>query len=134
MNSIQTLFIFCLQLKRSAMKMVLRVYKTNLHDFYKNFLLSLREYLTVTTLHGFHYLIDQRTLTKKIFWLLLCVISLIFSAYLIYLQTIEYNTNVTSNPLVTTTYPVWERPFPAFTVCNYNLIYKASLQHFYDIL
>lgn len=116
------------------MKILSRIYQINLHEFYKNIAHFLRNYLTVTTLHGFHYLIDQRTLTKKTFWLLLCAVSIIFSAYLMYLQTIEFTTNVTSNPLVTTTYPVWERPFPAVTVCNYNLIYKANLQYFYDIL
>lgn len=97
-------------------------------------MLALREYVTVTTLHGFHYLVRQRAPTKKIFWLLVCLFSIAFSGYIIYLETIEFNTNVTSSSLVTTTYPVWERPFPALTVCNYNTVYKGNLQHFYDIL
>lgn len=95
---------------------------------------ALRKYLKVTSIDGFHYFVDQKSKTKQLFWFIICLGCIIFSFYLVYLQLIEYTTNVTSNPIKTTAYPIWKVPFPALTICNYNIVYKDHIQKFENIL
>lgn len=108
--------------------------KKKLKNISKRSHFALEKYLKYTSVNGFHYLINTKSKTKILFWFTICLCCIAFSLYLVYLQLVEYTTNVTSNPIKTTAYPIWKVPFPALTICNYNIVYKDRTKKFEELL
>ncbi|CAH2014693.1 unnamed protein product [Acanthoscelides obtectus] len=76
-----------------------------------------REYCESTTIHGFKYLSEKRSICERILWLLLISLSISACGFLI---SRIYNRFITSPVIVsfaTKESPLYTIPFPAVTIC-----------------
>ena len=79
-----------------------------------------------TSLHGLQYLGDEKTSTfKKLFWLIVIILSIISASVLIYYNTVVFNNSTVLVSVETMTAPLSEIYFPSVTVCNINQARKS---------
>uniref|UniRef100_A0A1A9UYA5 Pickpocket protein 19 n=1 Tax=Glossina austeni TaxID=7395 RepID=A0A1A9UYA5_GLOAU len=81
-----------------------------------------------TSLHGFSYIArDDLTKAERIFWII-AVFAALITCMALMLAAYFWNSN--SIPTVTVIdsshYPIWQVPFPAITLCNFNKISKRK--------
>ncbi|XP_039306787.1 pickpocket protein 28 [Solenopsis invicta] len=84
------------------------------------------DYCKNTNLHGFRYInIDESSIVEKVFWLVVCLLSIMFCVLLM----MRLWANYSKNPIITSIYPsnpIWDIPFPAVTICNNNKVYRPQ--------
>ncbi|XP_015185582.1 PREDICTED: pickpocket protein 28-like [Polistes dominula] len=91
-------------------------------------------YCENTTLHGFRYVtVHQSTIIESVLWLLVCIMSIIFSIILMMRLWHNYDANPTST-VISTNKPIWSIYFPAVTICNNNKVYNPHAKIFGNIL
>ncbi|XP_044255826.1 sodium channel protein Nach-like [Tribolium madens] len=94
-----------------------------------------KNYFQESSLHGFHYITDQKSSKfKSYFWALVCTISTCLCFMLIRSQFMSYYSNRITTTIATTAFPVWEVPFPAVTICNFNVVYKDATIEIKELL
>ncbi|CAH2010847.1 unnamed protein product [Acanthoscelides obtectus] len=84
-----------------------------------------REYCESTTIHGFKYLSEKRSICERILWLLLISLSISACGFLI---SRIYNRFITSPVIVsfaTKESPLYSIPFPAVTICPMTKVKKS---------
>ncbi|XP_063907596.1 sodium channel protein Nach-like [Zophobas morio] len=87
----------------------------------------IKKYYRETTLHGFRYITDpDSSKFKSYFWTIVCLISTVLCFILIRSQFRSYYSNRITTTILTTAFPIWEVPFPAVTICNFNLVYRHN--------
>ncbi|XP_044256790.1 uncharacterized protein LOC123006401 [Tribolium madens] len=87
------------------------------NNFGKNILTYFREYCDCTSVHGFRYLGEKRTLFEKIWWFLIfsiCLSTCIFSIFMVYKKWEQSPVIVSFANRGT---PIYKIPFPAVTIC-----------------
>lgn len=82
-----------------------------------------RDFCLNTGLHGFHYMVEGKNPWKTLLWMSICSMGLAFCCFLIYIQLSRFTTEVTSTSYSSGAFPIWERPFPAVTICNNHLVF-----------
>uniref|UniRef100_A0A182UUX0 Uncharacterized protein n=1 Tax=Anopheles merus TaxID=30066 RepID=A0A182UUX0_ANOME len=84
-----------------------------------------------TSLHGLRYVYGEdrtgATTTPhsrmlRMLWLLVCMVSIGFTMIMGMIAWMRFRTTPTITTIETMTYPIWNIPFPAVTVCNINKI------------
>lgn len=91
-------------------------------------------YCRNTSLHGFIYIGKEKSMFAKIFWFITCISCLIFASYLLSIQIERFNSDITRTELKSNIYPIWNAPFPAVTICNYNAIHAMKAKYYETIL
>ncbi|KAJ8970153.1 hypothetical protein NQ317_019426 [Molorchus minor] len=82
-----------------------------------------KEYCENTTIHGFRYLAEKRSIVEKIFWIILILSSIGVCSYLINRIYEKYRTSPVIVSFATKESPIFTIPFPAVTICP---VTKAS--------
>lgn len=108
---------------------------------------ALYNFFNSTALHGVKYIIrrnyenHESAATKKIkiffgniSWIIACFLCGLFSAYMMQLVMIRFNTIPTVTTVDTFNHPIWEVPFPAVTVCNANTVHKTKIENLKNVL
>ncbi|XP_063915478.1 pickpocket protein 28-like [Zophobas morio] len=88
-----------------------------MRSFMKNTKIYFREYCNSTTIHGFRYFVEKRTLFEKLWWFIVFIVSLgvcVLSIYMVY-EKWEQSPVIVS--FANTGTPIYKIPFPAVTVC-----------------
>ncbi|XP_044732090.1 pickpocket protein 11-like [Chrysoperla carnea] len=85
-----------------------------------------KDFMKSTSLHGYRFIIERRSLTQMLFWLLICIIGIVFSVYLVAMQWIRFQSSPTTMEIETLSYPTSTIPFPAMTLCT-NSIYDENV-------
>ncbi|XP_053674694.1 sodium channel protein Nach-like [Anopheles nili] len=88
-----------------------------------------RNFCENTTLHGLRYVYgadrshpQQNGAMLRLLWLLVCLVSIGFTMIMGMIAWMRFRTTPTITTIETMTYPIWNIPFPAITVCNINKI------------
>ncbi|CAH2008358.1 unnamed protein product [Acanthoscelides obtectus] len=92
-----------------------------------------REYCESTTIHGFKYLSEKRSICERILWVLLISLSISACGFLI---SRIYNRFITSPVIVsfaTKESPLYSIPFPAVTICPMTKV-KKSVYNFTRVI
>jgi amiloride-sensitive sodium channel len=55
-----------------------------------------------------------------------CIICITVAAIMMRIVWLRFDESPTVTTVETTTYPIWNLPFPAVTLCNNNKIYKSA--------
>ncbi|XP_015833908.2 pickpocket protein 28-like [Tribolium castaneum] len=87
------------------------------NNFGKKILTYFREYCDCTSVHGFRYLGEKRTLFEKIWWFIvftICLSTCIFSIFMVYKKWEQSPVIVSFANRGT---PIYKIPFPAVTIC-----------------
>lgn len=80
----------------------------------------IREYLSRSSFHGLHYLVDDHLhWTERFFWFWCVISSWCCSVYLMN-STLEFAYNNPTTLSIDTNYLQWKTPFPAVIVCETN--------------
>ncbi|KAJ3647271.1 hypothetical protein Zmor_024795 [Zophobas morio] len=77
----------------------------------------LQEYNNSTSIHGLHYLTEERSLTEKIVWSIILLISLSGCVYMISGIARKYQITPVVVNIASEDTPLYEIPFPAITIC-----------------
>ena len=87
----------------------------------RKFLVSITEYLGVTSIHGLRYLMESRNIVEKVSWLIIISLSFGFCVHIIHSHFTENN----SKPILTTVemVSVQEVPFPAVTIRQFCITF-----------
>ncbi|KAK4873974.1 hypothetical protein RN001_013334 [Aquatica leii] len=76
------------------------------------------EFCDNTSIHGFKFLGERnRYIVEKIWWFVVILIAMTFSAVLISQSFHKWKTSPIVVTFATTETPIWEIPFPAITIC-----------------
>uniref|UniRef100_A0A182QFM1 Sodium channel protein Nach n=1 Tax=Anopheles farauti TaxID=69004 RepID=A0A182QFM1_9DIPT len=78
-----------------------------------------------STLHGLRYVYGGDRMLRML-WQLVCLISIGFTMIMGMIAWMRFRTTPTITTIETMTYPIWNIPFPAVTVCNINKIDKRK--------
>ena len=75
---------------------------------------NIKAFLSETSAHGFHYLVNNRNIFERIFWAVIITTGFALAAYI----NTEALNEARSNPIITTidTGSVRDVPFPAVTI------------------
>ncbi|XP_018318427.1 sodium channel protein Nach [Agrilus planipennis] len=94
-----------------------------------------KQYVTTTTFHGYKYLGENGLhWTERLFWLTVCMISIVASIFLMKASWYDFQNNALSF-VVDTNYLEWDTKFPSISVCetdNQDKIASASDRLFGD--
>uniref|UniRef100_A0A182PHT6 Pickpocket n=1 Tax=Anopheles epiroticus TaxID=199890 RepID=A0A182PHT6_9DIPT len=87
----------------------------------------LRTFCENTSLHGLRYVYGTGTQESngrmlRMLWFLACMICVGFTMIMGMIAWMRFRTTPTITTIETMTYPIWNIPFPAVTVCNINKI------------
>nr|CAI5824716.1 unnamed protein product [Callosobruchus analis] len=97
----------------------------------------LKEYCQNTSIHGFKYLSEKRSLCERYLWLLLISLSIAACGFLINRIYIKYITSPVIVSFATKESPLYAVPFPAVTICPMTKA-KKSVYNFtrvvYDLM
>nr|XP_023024959.1 pickpocket protein 28-like isoform X1 [Leptinotarsa decemlineata] len=97
-----------------------------IHQYFK-------EYCDNTSIHGFHYLAEKRTVCEKILWLVLITTALASCGYLISQIYSKFNQSPVIVSFATKESPIYSIPFPAVTFCPMSKARK-QLFNFTDVI
>uniref|UniRef100_A0A182N7Q2 Uncharacterized protein n=1 Tax=Anopheles dirus TaxID=7168 RepID=A0A182N7Q2_9DIPT len=86
-----------------------------------------------STLHGLRYVYGGDRMLRML-WLLVCLISIGFTMIMGMIAWMRFRTTPTITTIETMTYPIWNIPFPAVTVCNINKVDKRKATDIVDRL
>ncbi|KAG5873441.1 hypothetical protein JTB14_024864 [Gonioctena quinquepunctata] len=92
-----------------------------------------KEYCESTSIHGFGYLAERRTLFEKILWFLLISTSFSTCGYLISQIYNKYNQSPVIVSFATKESPIYTIPFPSVTFCPMSKARK-NIFNFTDVI
>ncbi|CAH1100672.1 unnamed protein product [Psylliodes chrysocephalus] len=76
-----------------------------------------KEYCNSTSIHGFRYFAESRSLCERLLWLILVLFSLSACVYLIVQTYVKFQESPVIVSFATTNTPIYTIPFPAVTIC-----------------
>ncbi|GFG36325.1 hypothetical protein Cfor_05944, partial [Coptotermes formosanus] len=80
-----------------------------------------------TSLHGFRYIISPKSrLAEKLLWSAVCITCVSVAIVMMDIVWLRFQDSPTVTTVETTTYPIWNIPFPAVTLCNNNKVHKTA--------
>ncbi|KAJ8960853.1 hypothetical protein NQ318_020151 [Aromia moschata] len=93
-----------------------------------------KEFCLQTALHGYRFIVlPKKVLLERQFifyplvtWSAVCVASLITAFVLLFIAWFNFQANPTVLITDSTHYAIWNYPFPAVTICDYNVISKKK--------
>ncbi|KAL9925199.1 sodium channel protein Nach-like isoform 1-T1 [Glossina fuscipes fuscipes] len=93
----------------------------------KYFRKNLKNFCQSTSLHGFSYIArTDLTKTERMFWII-AIFTAIVTCVALVLATYFWNFNIPTVTVIDSShYPIWQVPFPAITLCNFNKISKRK--------
>ncbi|XP_033210034.1 pickpocket protein 28-like [Belonocnema kinseyi] len=92
---------------------------------------ELRHFCKNTTLHGFRYITaEEKSTAERVIWSLVCISFLLLALTMMVLVWYRFSKTPTTTTIDTTTYPIWDLPFPAITICNHNKVYLPKARTF----
>ncbi|XP_024941934.1 pickpocket protein 28 isoform X2 [Cephus cinctus] len=95
----------------------------------RNGKLDFRNYCENTSLHGFRYIImSKSSICEKLIWLVICCSGFAFSVFMMLRVWQRFLITPTVTTIDTTTSPIWNLPFPAVTICNFNKVYQPHAE------
>jgi amiloride-sensitive sodium channel len=60
----------------------------------------------------------------RLLWSAVCIICVTVATIMMRIVWFRFNNSPTVTTVETTTYPIWNIPFPAVTLCNNNKVYE----------
>lgn len=78
----------------------------------------IREFCSLTSLHGFKYIVHVQSYGHMLLWLLFCTTGLTVASLLIFQQWDRFITTPTVIGIETFHHPIFKVPFPAVTICS----------------
>ncbi|XP_056647766.1 pickpocket protein 28-like [Diorhabda sublineata] len=91
------------------------------------------EYCDSTSIHGFKYLAEKRSLGERLLWLIVITCALFSCGYMISKIYAKYNESPIIVSFATKESPIYTIPFPAITICPITKA-KKSLFNYTDFL
>lgn len=61
-------------------------------------------------------------------WIVVCLLSLIFTVVLMLLVYNRYRTTPTITTIETNNFPIWNVNFPAVTICEINKVHRTAAE------
>lgn len=92
-------------------------------NFYKN----LKFYFKNISIHGLYSIFRSTYWLETIFWVIIFLIAVHYLFQLLYENLINFYNQPVTKAIETTVYPVTLVPFPAVTVCNFNVAQKSNV-------
>lgn len=86
------------------------------------------------TIHGLKSIFRSTSIFELIFWIVIFICGAIYCCMLLNVNVEDYNNQHVLRTIDTTAYPIFQVPFPAVTICNFNFVYKSKLKPFEEIL
>ena len=62
----------------------------------------------------------------RLLWSVVCIICVTVATIMMRIVWFRFNNSPTVTTVETTTYPIWNIPFPAVTLCNNNKVYEPA--------
>ncbi len=84
------------------------------------------KYCRSTSVHGLKYISDEPHWPQRLLWFLACLASAVLAAFMIAQVILHFMQSPTLLTYDTSTRPVWDVPFPALTVCNWQVAVKEK--------
>ncbi|CAH1100673.1 unnamed protein product [Psylliodes chrysocephalus] len=91
-----------------------------------------KEYCNSTTIHGFKYFTESRSLCERLLWLILVLFSLLACIYLIVQTYVQFQQSPVIVTFATADTPIYTIPFPAITICPQSKA-RSNLFNFTDV-
>jgi hypothetical protein len=63
---------------------------------------------------------------RRLLWGAVCIVCLTVAVIMMKIVWLRFNESPTVTNVETTTYPIWNIPFPAVTLCNNNKVYRPA--------
>lgn len=95
-----------------------------LFNFYKN----LKFYFKNISIHGLCSIFRSTYWLETIFWIIIFLFGVQYFVALLYENIINFYNQPVTKSIETTVYPVTLIPFPAVTVCNFNVAQKSNVE------
>lgn len=97
------------------------------HYIAKWFGKRLKSFCDSTGLHGFNYVTSDLISSKeKFFWSCIVIVAIVVSILLV-LESYTWNRKTPTVTLIESShFAIWNIPFPALTLCNFNKISKSK--------
>ncbi|CAH1100668.1 unnamed protein product [Psylliodes chrysocephalus] len=92
-----------------------------------------KEYCNSTSIHGFKYFAESRSLCERLLWLILVLFSISACVYLIVQTYVKFQQSPVIVSFATTNTPIYTIPFPAVTICPLSKA-RSSLFNFTDVM
>ncbi|CAH1100667.1 unnamed protein product [Psylliodes chrysocephalus] len=92
-----------------------------------------KEYCNSTSIHGFKYFAESRSLCERLLWLILVLFSISACVYLIVQTYVKFQQSPVIVSFATTNTPIYTIPFPAVTICPLSKA-KNSLFNFTKVM
>lgn len=86
------------------------------------------------SIHGLRSIFRSTTTFEFIFWIVIFLIGLVYCCILLYENIADFNQQRVLRTIDTTAYPVFQVPFPAVTLCNFNFVYKLKMKNLETLL
>lgn len=86
------------------------------------------------SIHGLRNIFRSRSKFEITFWIIMFLMGFIYCCILLYENVIEFNYQKVLRIIDTTAYPIYQVPFPAVTLCNFNSVYKPRAKLIEDKL
>lgn len=86
------------------------------------------------SIHGLRSIFRSRTKCEVYFWTIIFVIGVVYYCILLHENVIEFNYQRVLRTIDTTAYPIFQVPFPAVTLCNFNFVYKPKIKKIENLL
>ena len=86
--------------------------------FWQEFKKETKAYFSETTVHGFRYVVEGRTIMERMIWIIFITVGFALGINLIYKSVDDWNNSPVETTIGEVSAPVQELPFPAITVCD----------------
>ncbi|XP_044736836.1 uncharacterized protein LOC123298804 [Chrysoperla carnea] len=84
-------------------------------------LIVIKDFMGMTSLHGYKFVFERRSLCQMMLWLTICSSGLTFSCYLVTMQYMRFLSSPTTMGIETLSYSIATIPFPAMTLCTNSI-------------
>ncbi|KAL3280876.1 hypothetical protein HHI36_004104 [Cryptolaemus montrouzieri] len=87
----------------------------------------IKQFCSKTGLHGYKFIfLPKRILLERVIWMVLTSTFLIVAVLELYDSGKKLSASSTKTVTTSINYPIWNFPFPAVTICNFNKISKEK--------